>query len=103
MSINMTTTTSTYRVSVSTYRVSINFKDKVILLTKPLKECEYFKHTPYYIDGTYTINNETINVHKDFDNYREYHFTPNYKTAKLLFNQLKNTKKGYFFYNSLEN
>lgn len=92
----MTTTTSTYRVT-------INFKDKVILLTKPLKECEYFKNQPYYISCTYIINKELVKVHQDFDNYREYHFTPNYKTAKLLFNQLKNTKKGYFFYNTMEN
>ena len=67
------------------------------------KECEYFKKQPYYIDETYIINNETINVHKDFDNYREHHYTPNYKTAKLLFKQFKETRRGYFFYNSLDN
>lgn len=87
----------------TTYRVSINYKDKVILLSKPLKECEYFKKQPYYIDETYTINNETINVHKDFDNYRENHYTPSYKTAKILFNKLKQEKRHYFFYNSLDN
>lgn len=89
--------------TASTYRVSINFKDKVILLTKPLKECEFFNQTSHYIDGTYTINKETIKVHRDVDNYREYHFTPNYKTAKIIFENFRTSKKGYFFYNSLEN
>ena len=92
----MTTTTSTYRVS-------INFKRKVILLSKPLKECEYFHNNPNYIDGTYKLNNKIIKVHQDTEDYRECHYTPNYKTAKLLFEKFKNTKKNYFFYNSLDN
>ena len=92
----MTTTTSTYRVS-------INYKDKVILLSKPLKECEYFHKDPNYIDKTYKINNQLVNVHRDTKNHRENHYTPNYKTAKLLFEKLKNTKKDYFFFNSLDN
>jgi hypothetical protein len=92
----MTTTTSTYRVS-------INYKDKVILLSKPLETCEYFKHNASYIDGTYTISNELVEVHKDTKNYRESHYIKNYKIAKILFNNLKTTKKDYFFYNSMEN
>lgn len=94
----MTSSTST-----STYRVSINYKTKVILLSKPLKECEYFKHEPYYINDTYIINNETIKVHNDYENYRENHYTPNYKTANILFQQLKSTRRDYFFFNALEN
>ena len=90
----MTTTTSTYRVS-------INFKDKVILLTKPLKECEYFNNNPSYIDKTYTFNNETIKVHHDVNNYRQNHYTSSYKTARKLFLTLKNSKKNYFFFNTL--
>ena len=87
----------------TTYRVSINSKDKVILLTKPLKECEYFNHKDDYINGTYKINNEIIKIHYDRDNFRENHFTPNYKTAKILYNNLKATKKDYFFFNTMEN
>lgn len=90
-------------MNTSTYRVSINYKSKVILLSKPLEECEYFKNNPNYIDGSYTILNNTVKVHKDTENYRENHFTPNYKTAKFLFEHLKTTKKDYFFYNSLDN
>lgn len=89
--------------NTSTYRVSINFKDKVILLSKPLETCEYFKHNASYIDGTYTIFNELVEVHKEPKDYRESHFTKNYKIAKILFNNLKTTKKDYFFFNSLDN
>lgn len=89
--------------STSTYRVSINHKSKVILLSKPLKECEYFKHKPHYINTVYVFNRELVNVHQDYDNYRENHYTPNYKTAKNLFEHFKKTKKDYFFYNSLDN
>ena len=91
----MTTTT--------TYRVSINYKDKVILLSKPLETCKYFKDKASYIDGTYFIFNELVEVHKDSKDYRESHFIKSYKIAKILFNIFKNTKKDYFFYNTLEN
>lgn len=89
--------------NTTTYRVSINSKDKVILLTKPLKECEYFNHKDDYIDGTYKINNEIVKIHQDRDNFRENHFTPNYKTAKILFENLKTSKKDYFFFNTMKN
>lgn len=87
----------------NTYRVSINSKDKVILLTKPLKECEYFNRKDNYINGTYILNNEIVKIHNDRKNFRENHFTTNYKTAKILFENLKKTKKDYFFYNTMEN
>lgn len=91
----MTTTT--------TYRVSINYKDKVILLSKPLETCEYFKHNDSYIDGTYTIFNRLVEIHKDPSQYRESHYIKSYKMAKILYNNFKKTKKDYFFYNCLEN
>lgn len=90
-------------MSTTTYRVSINYKDKVILLSKPLETCEYFKHNVSYIDGTYLIFNELVEVHKEPKNYRESHYVKSYKIAKILFNNFKNTKKDYFFYNSMEN
>ena len=90
-------------MNTTTYRVSINLKDKVILITKPLNECEYFNHKDDYINGTYKINNEIIKIHYDKDNFRESHFTPNYKTAKTLYNNLKATTKDYFFFNTMEN
>lgn len=89
--------------TTSTYRVSINYKDKVILLSKPLKECEYFHYYPNYIDRTYNINNQVVKVHCDAENNRDNHYTPNYKTALSVFNRFKQTKKDYFFYNSLNN
>ena len=89
--------------TTATYRVSINYKDKVILLSKPLETCEYFKHNDSYIDGTYLIFNELVEVHKDSKDYRESHYIKNYKIAKILFNNFKNTKKDYFLYNTLEN
>lgn len=87
----------------TTYRVSINYKDKVILLTKPLKECEYFNRKDNYIDEKYKINEEIIKIHQDRENFRENHFTSNYKVAKILFNNLKISKKDYFFFNTMEN
>ena len=90
-------------MNITTYRVSINYKDKVILLTKPLKECEYFNRKDDYIDGTYKINNEIVKIHQDRKNFRENHFTPNYKTAKILFENLKTSKKDYFFFNTMKN
>ena len=87
----------------TTYRVSINYKDKVILLSKPLETCEYFKHKTSYIDGTYLLFNELVEVHKEPIDSRENHYIKNYKIAKILFNNFKNTKKDYFFYNCLEN
>ncbi len=85
------------------YRVSINYKDKIILLSKPLKTCDYFKDKASYIDCTYTIFNRLVEIHKDPRQYRESHFIKSYKMAKILYNNLKKTKKDYFFYNCLEN
>ena len=89
--------------NTTTYRVTINSKDKVILLTKPLKECEYFNRKDNYVDVTYTINKEIVKIHQDRGNFRENHYTTNYKTAKILFENLKTTKKDYFFFNTMEN
>lgn len=89
--------------STSTYRVSINYKSKVILLSKPLKECVYFNNNQNYIDRTYSINNQLVKVHRDTKNNRDSHYSPNYKTALDIFNRFKNTKKDYFFYNSMNN
>ena len=88
---------------MTTYRVSINYKDKVILLSKPLETCEYFKDKTSYIDGTYTIFNKLVEIHKDPIKHRESHYIKSYKMAKILYNNFKKTKKDYFFYNSIEN
>ena len=88
---------------MTTYRISINYKDKIILLSKPLESCDYFKDNESYIDGTYTIFNRLVEIHKDQSQYRESHFIKSYKMAKILYNNFKKTKKDYFFYNSLEN
>ena len=87
----------------TTYRISINHKDKVILLSKPLETCNYFKDKASYIDGTYTIFNRLVEIHKDQSQYRESHFIKSYKMAKILYNNFKKTKKDYVFYNSIEN
>lgn len=90
-------------MTTTTYRVSINYKDKVILLSKPLETCRYFKDKASYIDGTYTILNRLVEVHKDPIHYRESHYIKSYKMAKILYNNFKKTKKDYFFFNSMEN
>lgn len=88
---------------MTTYRVSINYKDKVILLSKPLDFCDYFKDKASYIDGTYTIFNKLVEIHKDPNQHRESHYIKDYKMAKILYNNFKKTKKDYFFYNCIEN
>lgn len=88
---------------MTTYRVSINYKDKIVLLSKPLETCDYFKDKESYIDGTYTIFNRLVEIHEDKNQHRESHFIKSYKMAKILYNNLKKTKKDYFFYNCLEN
>ena len=88
---------------MTTYRISINYKDKVILLSKPLDTCDYFKDKSSYIDCTYTILNRLVEIHKDTSQYRESHYIKSYKMAKILYNNFKKTKKDYFFYNSIEN
>ena len=90
-------------MNTTTYRVSINSKDKVILLSKPLETCDYFKDKASYIDGTYTIFNKLVEIHKETNQYRESHYIKSYKMAKILYNNFKKTKKDYFFYNYLEN
>ena len=86
---------------MTTYRVSINNKDKVILLSKPLETCDYFKDKNSYIDGTYTILNTLVEIHKDPNQYRESHYIKSYKMAKILYNNFKKTKKDYLFFNTL--
>ena len=88
---------------MTTYRVTINYKDKVILLSKPVETWDYFKDKDSYIDGTYTIFNNLVEIHKEPKHYRESHFIKSYKMAKILYNNFKKTKKDYFFYNSIEN
>lgn len=88
-------------MSNNIFRVSINYKDKIILLSKPLETCDYFKHNSSYIHGTYKIHNELVEVHKDPKNYRENHYVKSYKIAKILFDNFKNTKKDYFFFNTM--
>ena len=87
----------------TTYCISINHKYKVILLSKPLETCDYFKDKASYIDDTYTISNKLVEIHKDQKQYRESHYIKSYKVAKILYNIFKKTKKDYFFYNAIDN
>ena len=82
----------------TTYRISINYKEKVILLSKPLESCDYFKDKTSYIDGTYTIFNKLVEIHKDPKQHRENHFIKSYKMAKILYNNLKKIKKSVFLH-----
>lgn len=84
------------------YRISVNYKSKVILLSKPLDECLYFYDKHNFIDETYDYYNTHVEVHNDYEAFRESHFVKSYKMAKMLFNHMKKTKKDYFFYNTIE-
>ena len=56
-----------------------------------------YKDKSSYIDGTYTIFNKLVEIHKDPSQYRESHYIKSYKMAKILYNNFKKTKKDYFF------
>ena len=78
------------------YRVSINNISKIILLTKPLPECAFFKNPIEYCQE----NNTKIKARIHYaDNRTEFYFR-NYSDAVRYFNYLQKTEpKNYSFYN----
>lgn len=73
------------------YRVSINNKDKIVLLDKPLDEAPFFKNPREYCQE----EDETIKALIHWDNIRDELYFRNYKDASRFFNYLKVTVPKY--------
>lgn len=80
----------------SIYRISVNYKDKIVLLDKPLDEAPFFKNPRDYCQE----DDETIKALIHRDNIRDELYFRNYKDASRFFNYLKVTvPKNVDFYN----
>ena len=78
------------------YRISVNNRDKIILLTKPLPECAFFKNPVEYCQE----NNTKIKARIHFGDTRTEYYFRNYSDASRYFNYLQKTeKKNYSFLN----
>lgn len=78
------------------YRISVNNRDKIILLTKPLPECAFFKNPVEYCQE----NNTKIKARIHFGDTRTEYYFRNYSDASRYFNYLQKTEqKNYSFLN----
>ena len=75
----MTHTHTTY------YRVSVNNKDNIVLLDKPLKEAPFFKNPRGYCQE----EDETIKALIHYNNIRDELYFRNYKDAQRYFSYLQ--------------
>ena len=69
------------------YRISLNHKDKIVLLDKPLDEAPFFKNPRGYCQEF----NDRIKARIHRDNIRDELFFRNYKDAARYYNYLKAT------------
>lgn len=78
------------------YRVSINKISKIVLLTKPLPECSFFKNPVQYCQE----NNTRIKARIHYSDTRTEYYFRNYSDAVRYFNYLQKTEpKNYSFFN----
>lgn len=78
------------------YRISVNHKDKIILLDKPLEDAPFFKNPR----GYFQEDNTRIKALIHRDNIRDELFFRNYSDAVRYFNYLqKADPKNYSFFN----
>ena len=78
------------------YRISVNHRDKIVLLDKPLEEAPFFKNPRGYCqEENYRIK---ARIHRD--NIRDELFFRNYKDAARYYNYLEVTlPKDFDFFN----
>ena len=78
------------------YRISVNHRDKIILLTKPLPDCAFFKNPVQYCQE----NNTTIKARIHYGDIRTEYYFRNYRDTVRYFNYLQKTQsKNYSFLN----
>ena len=69
------------------YRISVNHRDKIVLLDKPLEEAPFFKNPRGYCQE----DNARIKALIHRDNIRDELYFRNYKDAARYYNYLKAT------------
>ena len=79
------------------YRVSVNNKDNIVLLDKPLNDSPFFKNPRVYCQE----GNNKIKALIHYGNIRDEYYFRNYKDAIRYFNYLQKNdpKKTYDFFN----
>lgn len=78
------------------YRVSVNNTSKIVILTKPLPECAFFKNPIDYCQE----NNTKIKARIHYGDIRTEYYFRNYRDAQRYFNYLQITEpKNYSFLN----
>lgn len=78
------------------YRVTVNNISKIVLLTKPLPECAFFKNPTQYCQE----NNTKIKARIHYGDTRTEYYFRNYLDAVRYFNYLQKTEpKNYSFLN----
>lgn len=78
------------------YRVSVNNISKIVILTKPLPECAFFKNPLQYCQE----NNTKIKARIHYGDIRTEYYFRNYRDAVRYFNYLQITEpKNYSFLN----
>lgn len=81
------------------YRVSINNISKIVILTKPLPECPFFKNPNGYCQE----NNSKIKARIHYDYVRTEYYFRNYSDAVRYFNYLQKTEpKKFTFFNTFD-
>ena len=83
--------------NTSHYRVTVNNKDNIVLLDKPLKEAPFFENPRSYCQ----VENSKTKALIHFGNIRDEYYFRNYKDALRYFTYLQknNTKKNMIFFN----
>lgn len=83
----------------SIYRISVNHRDRIVLLDKPLEEAPFFKNPNGYCQE----NNSRIKARIHYDNIRTEYYFRNYSDTVRYFNYLQKTDpKNYSFLNVLD-
>ena len=78
------------------YRISVNHRDKIVLLDKPLEDAPFFKNPRGYCQE----DNDRIKARVHRDNIRDELYFRNYRDAQRFFNYLqKSEQKNYSFFN----
>ena len=78
------------------YRISVNHRDRIVLLDKPLDEAPFFKNPRGYCQEF----NDRIKARIHRDNIRDELFFRNYKDTDRYYNYLKATlPKDFDFFN----
>lgn len=78
------------------YRVSVNNRDRIVLLDKPLEEAPFFKNPRGYCQE----EDETIKALIHHEHIRDELYFRNYKDALRYFNYILQTEKNnYEFFN----